>query len=380
MKTNTSKTILFILLGGAGFSIGFFYPKISENPRRNQEIRTASPSQSPTATAPEPKPTPKQKPRAIQTNPSGKPTQFVILSFDGSESPQMWRDTIDFSDQMTASGSPVKFTYFVSGVYFLDYIHRDHYAAPQNPRGYSRIGFGLGKNDILQRIKFINEAESKGNEIGSHANGHFDGTAWNLSDWDQELSAFKDLLFNAGQNIQVVNPENYRLNFGPDAIRGFRAPGLGKGAELFDALKKNGFRYDVSISGASNGWPYKLGNGLWEIPLPSIYFAGTKNKLLAMDYNFYVKQSGAKDLAIRSTPLWDQYYNEVLQSYRDYFNANYAGNRAPVIMAGHFSRWNDGVYFAAMKQFAEETCGKAEVRCGTYNELVDYMEARTANN
>jgi hypothetical protein len=374
-----TRILLIALIGGAAFSFGYFYPEISH---ALNQINALTGKQTSQAQAPNPdngrpiptliirpSPEPTEKPKA---KPSGKPTQFVIFSFDGSESPQMWRDTIDFADHMTASGSPVRFTYFVSGVYFLDYPHKYHYAPPQNPKGTSYLGFAYGKNDILRRVRLINEAASKGNEISSHANGHFNGSAWSLADWNQELSAFKDLLFSAGKNIEAPNPESYQLNLGLDGIAGFRAPNLGRNSNLMLALKENGFRYDASTTGREDGWPYKLENGLWEIPLPTINFAGTNSKLIAMDYNFYVKQSGAVDVAKKGTPVWEEFYDQTLQSYRDYFSKNYEGSRAPVFSAGHFSLWNDGVYFEAMKQFATEVCGKPEVKCGTYTDLLNY--------
>ena len=45
------------------------------------------------------------------------------------------------------------------------------------------------------------------------------------------------------------------------------------------------------------------------------------------------------------------------------------------MIAGHFAKWNDGVYWEAMKAFASEVCGRADVRCVSYRELVNYMNA-----
>jgi hypothetical protein len=94
-----------------------------------------------------------------------------------------------------------------------------------------------------------------------------------------------------------------------------------------------------------------------------------------MDYNFYFKQSNAIDVAKRGTPLWDEYYNQVLTSYRNYFRHSYTGNRAPLFIGHHFSLWNDGVYWEAMKTFAREVCGKPGVKCVSYKELMEEMSA-----
>jgi hypothetical protein len=65
---------------------------------------------------------------------------------------------------------------------------------------------------------------------------------------------------------------------------------------------------------------------------------------------------------------------EMLQSYQKYFEKNYYGNRAPVHVGHHFSRWNQGAYWRAFKRFAENVCGMPEVRCVTYRELADFMD------
>jgi hypothetical protein len=95
-----------------------------------------------------------------------------------------------------------------------------------------------------------------------------------------------------------------------------------------------------------------------------------------MDYNFYFKQSHAVDTAVRGTPLWNQYYNEVLTSYRDYFKQSYQGNHAPLFIGHHFSLWNDGVYWEAMKTFATEVCGLPDVRCLSYKEVMESLQSQ----
>jgi hypothetical protein len=61
-----------------------------------------------------------------------------------------------------------------------------------------------------------------------------------------------------------------------------------------------------------------------------------------------------------------------------YFDKNYNGNRAPLHIGHHFSKWNGGAYWSAMKDFALAICTRADVICGTYRELVSFMEALPA--
>ena len=57
----------------------------------------------------------------------------------------------------------------------------------------------------------------------------------------------------------------------------------------------------------------------------------------------------------------------------NYFNNNYYGNRAPVHIGHHFSNWMSGAYYETFFEFAKAVCSKPEVKCVTYQELVQYM-------
>ena len=120
-------------------------------------------------------------------------------------------------------------------------------------------------------------------------------------------------------------------------------------------------------------WPYKDSYGIWHIPLGSIHIGAKRSPTISMDYSIWMVQSNGEDLAKKGSALWNNYYNEVLAAYMDYFNSNYNSSRAPVVIADHFSKWNDGVYWEALKTFAENVCGKVNVRCVTYKNLVGYL-------
>lgn len=317
--------------------------------------------------------------QAVNSQNARNNIQYVVLSFDGSYSLQKWRETLDFSRQMTAIGHPVHFTYFVSGVYFLSSAHRTVYLPPGRPAGSSAIGFGYSAADVKERVALVNRALSEGHEIGSHLNGHFNGASWNKAAWQQEFAEFKKLLFNIAENngvtekpnqVQVEDAQSYRLNLSPEDIIGFRAPELGRNSAMHEVLAENGYKYDASSIGQLDEMPVLHSNGLWEFPLTRIKFDNRKLEILSMDYNFYFKQSGAVDAVKKDSPAWQEFYSQVYVSYLNYFNHSYYGNRAPIFIASHFSNWNDGVYWQAMKNLATDVCGKVDVKCVTYRQLM----------
>lgn len=301
----------------------------------------------------------------------GRPPQFVVLSFDGSRSNDMWRETLDFSNALKKKNVSAKFTYFASSVYFLDEKNKNVYQAPRQARGASAIGFALSADEILERVKSINEAISSGHEIASHAAGHFSGTGWSEDEWASELKSSSDLF----SRITLNNPElsgRSGTKILSAGVSGFRAPELGQDKNLYAALSKNGYIYDASKVSYQGLWPKKDEFGIWEFPLATLKIP--EGWTIGMDYSIYQKQSGGVDTAKRGDLKWDIFKKEVLDSYEQYFRAQYYGNRAPVFIADHFSKWNDGVYWEAFKDFASEVCGMPEVRCVTYKELARYLE------
>jgi len=305
--------------------------------------------------------------------------QFVVLAFDGSGSLPMWEKTRAFAREETAKGTPVKFTYFISSVFLLEEKNKLLYHPPKPERtGMSKIGFGYNRNDVAARIAEINGAFAEGNEIGSHLNGHAESGAWTAEDWKNEFATFSQFVFHVSENNQwdPAFAKDHALALTAKDIVGFRTPNLAVNKDLWGTLKENGYRYDTSLTGRGDQWPVKRSDGMWEFPVMSIaHAASSTHRILAMDYNFYYNQSGAKDIAKKGTPEWQVFYQDMLDSYRQYFQKNYAGNRAPVFIGHHFSEWNDGAYWEAMKTFASETCGRPGVQCVTYRELADWLDA-----
>ncbi|MBL6990377.1 MAG: hypothetical protein ISR65_11385 [Bacteriovoracaceae bacterium] len=303
--------------------------------------------------------------------PSQPLPQYVMLAFDGSKSHNMWNKTLDFSKRMKRDKNlNIKFTYFISGVYFLTRGKRKLYDPPKHRAGASAIGFAKTKESIGQRVNYLNEALMDGHEIASHANGHFDGSSWSQSDWESEFNYFEDLLFNFDVNNEI---NNVSLDLDKSQIIGFRAPLLGVSRGLWPALKQFGFRYDTSKVRGEVYWPEIYpASGAWNFPLASFKIAGTGKRTLSMDYNFYVAQSKAKKE--RDPSKLRRFQSQMYETYINYFKKNYNGKRAPIHIGHHFSLWNNGIYWRAMKDFAVAVCGLPQVRCATYKELADYMD------
>src|SRR6185437_13068087 len=155
-------------------------------------------------------------------------------------------------------------------------------------------------------------------------------------------------------------------------VVGFRAPYLATGAGLYAALRHDGFRYDTSGISYPDQWAQKR-DGLWRFNLVTLRIHGLGRSVLSMDYNFLVGQSHGHNDPRRAAIFKEQ----MLATYLDYFRTNYMGNRAPLNIGHHFEALQGGVYNEALKDFARRVCGLPEVRCATYSELADFMDAQT---
>jgi hypothetical protein len=296
-----------------------------------------------------------------------RPPQFVTIAFDNCTELERWQEWTDFAAEFNRSGERVRFTFFVSGINFLSNAKKHFYQGPNQSRGASRINFGGSADDVRRRVAFMNGLYRDGHEIASHAVGHFDGRNWGAAAWTSEFNSFDGLLDNVARNNEFAPGEGFA--FSPKDIVGFRAPYLAHSRGLYATLAERGFRYDTSGTMAANAWPEKR-DGIWRFNLAEIKLAGSGRATLSMDYNFLVAQSGAAPIAHRR----EQFRQQMLDSYLNYFRANYTGNRAPIHIGHHFSDYQNGAYRDALKAFARSVCGLPEVRCVTYRTLADVMD------
>jgi len=296
-----------------------------------------------------------------------RPRQFVVMAFDNCTELERWKELIDFAGKMNAGGDKLHFTFFVSGINFLSADHRNLYEGPHHRRGNSNIYFGGTPADVRRRVAYANAVQRAGHEIASHAVGHFDGRGWSAADWEAEFINYKDIFENVARNNAL--PDDVKFEFPFKEMIGFRAPYLSTSAGLYRVLASSGFRYDTSADSAPAAWPAKK-DGIWRFNLARIRVSGSRTTTLSMDYNFLVAQSRGRPDPHRA----DQYREQMLQSYLDYFRANYSGNRAPLHIGHHFFGLQGGAYNQALKTFARMVCGLPEVRCTSYAKLADFMD------
>lgn len=303
---------------------------------------------------------------------SQKPPQFVLLAFDGSKSNSFWAESRAFAKTVQANGAQaVHFTYFVNPSYYVPDADKAKYCGPKHSCGKSDIGFGGTLGDVNARIEQTRLADLEGHEIASHAVGHFDGGTWSEADWESEFNAFDKLFWN--------NPDGSPRH-GLDDIKakgmvGFRAPLLATSPGLFPTLKKHKFTYDTSRSNAAGYWPAKDANtNVWNFPLAQLVLKNSGKKTLSMDYNHFVSHTKGVETPSRK----EEFKKDVLDTYLAYFESNKNGNRAPVHIGHHFSKWNGGAYWEAMKEFAKIVCVQPNVKCVTYRQFNAWLETRSA--
>jgi peptidoglycan/xylan/chitin deacetylase (PgdA/CDA1 family) len=287
-----------------------------------------------------------------------RPPQFVAIAFDNCTELERWQQLSDFAAEMNRDGDRIHFTFFVSGTNFIADAERASYQGPRQRPGASMINFGGRAEDVRRRVEYAKELRARGHEIASHAVGHFNGAGWSAAEWSAEFAAYDEHLQRTGL----------------PAVAGFRAPYLATSPGLYAVLKDRGFRYDASRTALAGEWPKRI-DGVWRFNLVGLRLRGSGQSVLSMDYNFFVAHSRAIDDPQRQALFRDQ----MLETYLEYFKANYSGNRAPIHIGHHFSNYQRGAYQQALIAFARAVCGLPEVRCVTYSKLADFMDALDAD-
>lgn len=293
------------------------------------------------------------------------PEQLVLISFDGAHDNALWDRSLKLADSTGA-----RFTYFLSCTFLMSKADRKGYKAPGHSAGRSNVGFAPDSADVLTRLGHIWAAHQAGDEIGSHGCGHFDGKDWSKSDWQAEFDQFDAALANAWSNNGAEAPAGW-ATFTKSAIQGFRAPYLSTGDGLYAALTDRGFAYDAS--GVSRG-PVApdFTKATARFALPLIPEGPKQRRIIAMDYNLFVRHSGGDETPSKSA----QFEARALAAFRTAFETEYTGERRPLQLGFHFVEMNGGAYWTALERFARETCGKPDVACVTYQEAIRRLIGR----
>lgn len=288
-----------------------------------------------------------------------RPTQLVLISFDGAHDNALWERSLKLADNTGA-----RFTYFLSCTFLMSKADRQSYKAPGQSAGRSNVGFAQDSAEALARLGHIWAAHQTGHEIGSHGCGHFDGKDWSKTDWLSEFSQFDRALANAWDSNGAEAPAGW-AGFARSGVTGFRAPYLSTGDGLFAALAAHGLRYDASTVSRGPVMP-DLSRPTARFALPLIPEGPEGRRIIAMDYNLFVRHSAAFETPSKAREFEDR----TLKAFHAAFEAEYGGERRPLQIGFHFVEMNGGAYWNALERFAAETCGRPDVACVTYQDAL----------
>ncbi|MFI9051697.1 hypothetical protein [Streptomyces sp. NPDC053427] len=311
------------------------------------------------------------QPTPVRLEPGKRPPQFVVFSWDGAG-----EDGQRLFSHFRAVGKKYQatMTFFLSGVYLLPESKRELYAPPRHAPGTSAIGFN-DVQGIKDTVTQMRGAWQEGHEIGTHFNGHFCGPrgvgVWTTDEWISEIEQAEGFVKRWKTNSGLTSEQPLPFDYSTELVGG-RAPCLEGRRNLLPAARAMGFRYDASSPGGLQTWPRKTG-GIWDFPLQAIPLPGRGFETLSMDYNFLANQSGTThgDRARHAT--WGK---QMLRGVMAGFERAYHGNRAPLFIGDHFESWNGGTYMAAVEQAIRTICLRKSVRCVSFKQLADWLDAQ----
>lgn len=294
----------------------------------------------------------------------GKPQQIVLISFDGAHALSQWERS-----RALSRTSGARFTYFVSCTYLLSWDNRYHYRGPGMPAGKSNVGFGKSRDEVAGRLRQIWAAQREGHEIASHGCGHFDGKGWSTAQWAAEHAEFLKTLTDAWKVNRVPFEPAGWAEFVKTEITGFRAPYLSTSEGLIRALSEAGYRYDASAVSRGPAKPFSS-EGVYRFALPLIPEGPRGRRIIAMDYNLYVRHSAGMERPGEADVFADRTYDALMAAFR----RQYSGRRLPLSIGFHFTLMNGGAYWDALERFAATICGKTDVACITHSEYLQTLD------
>jgi len=298
---------------------------------------------------------------------TARPKQLLLVSFDGAHDNRLWVRSRDLGKRANA-----RFTYFLSCTTLIPRDRASDYKAPGMKAGRSNIGFALSVDEVAARLDNIWKAKSEGHEIASHTCGHFDGKDWTKAEWLKEFETFDRVLANAWKDNGLADrePEGW-ADFVESGITGFRAPYLSAPDSLFQAEREHGFRYDASAVTHDPALPVEKG-GLARFGLPLIPEGPKSRRIIAMDYNLFIRHSAGIDHPSKG----DEFAERSYRAFKEAFEQQYNGDRMPLQIGLHFVTMNGSAYWAAMERLVAEVCPRPDVACVTYAEALDMLKDR----
>ena len=297
-----------------------------------------------------------------------KPPQFVVVSFDGACSSDVFNQFMD-----TAEATGAHYTLFLSGLCLLPESQRFLYATP-----------GRDTPEVSQRITNLTRAYNSGHEIGTHFLGHWcepnqgSVNSWNAKEWQSEFAQDAQFMNDWASINGITDPTP--LPFNHSIVQGARTPCLeGQRDVMYPIFKANGFKYDASNSGTLQ-WPSMNEYGLWDFPLQDIHVSGFGRDSLSMDYNLMCQQngSGGQNCSDSSDPaVCEQARQSTYDSLMAATDAVYNGNRAPIFWGMHWKALMCGAYISAVNQFIRDAVAQyPDLQFISNKDLVTWLEVQ----
>ena len=146
-------------------------------------------------------------------------------------------------------------------------------------------------SEVADRLAQIWNARSEGHDIASHACGHFDGKGWSTAQWASEFSAFRAFVRDAyAINGLAGEPAGWK-QFAETGIIGLpRALSLDR-RQSRRSTGSGRLSLQCQRRLARPGEPSDR-HGVVQFALPLIPEGPNGRRVIAMDYNLFVRHSG----------------------------------------------------------------------------------------
>ena len=212
---------------------------------------------------------------------------------------------------------------------------------------------------------------ASGHEIASHAVGHFNGSGWSAAEWAKEFRAFNDVAAKVGPNNGFGDA--VKLAFPLTEIRGFRAPYLAKSAGLFTALRNAA----SATTPAASAGACLAAEDRRRLALRSRQSAHQRQRqghdLDGLQFPGRavrrLPEPGSRRAARSSASRWCRPISIISRRIMPAIARRCtSGIISPTISTAPIAR--------RCKTFARTVCGLPEVRCTTYAQLADFMDAQ----
>jgi peptidoglycan/xylan/chitin deacetylase (PgdA/CDA1 family) len=293
-------------------------------------------------------------------------TQFVLLSFDTTPDGRRlernpFHRLLRALNTRRAPNAPLNtYTMFIlSGGLQLNParrrippIERPFLGVP--PRPAPVVHYGRSLEYMRRKAANIRALSELGVEIGSHAVRHDHGRAWGIDRWRHEIRDHNRIL----DLFDIPHPA------------GFRAPFLEWNEDLYTALREENHRYDAS-RGGGHAWPTRHPRTwIWMFKIPTIITEGYEGEVLFFDDNMKtVLESIARARGLSGSAAAEWIEERFIEIGLEAFFRRYRNNRAPFLISGHGTMW------MATIRLMRRICYLPDVRCGTFSEAVQYLEA-----